>query len=576
GDEAVTVARQALALQPAPALRRVAWTVIAHQAFDAGKFADAEQGYAEVLALVGERDAARADFVERQAAAIYKQGEAARSAGQARDAVGHFARIAALALPAGSAVRATAQFDAAAALIGLKDWAAAASALEAFRREHPNHALQAELPSRLALAYLELDRKALAAAEFEKVAAVATDPALARGALWQAAELYHAVAEQAGPVSVAVAAPARAAPAANTAAARRNRQVAAAPAAPQPATPHATAMRAWDQYLQRFPQPLEPAVEARWKQVALSRLAGPADAARLTELLQAVMRADAGGGDARTARTRTLGGQAALALVEPQLAAYRQVRLVEPLARNLKLKKTRMEQVLQAYAGAAEVGVAEVTTAATFHSAALYQDFGRALMDSERPKKLSKAEREQYDVMLEEQAFPFEEKAIELFEANARRSAQGLYDDWVKQSFAALAKLKPVRWGKAERLDERLPTELKQVQAVLERAPNDAALLNQLGVAQRRAGDLAAARSAYEAAIQADANAAAPHLNLAILLDLYLGEPEKAAALYQRTLELSPGDAPVLNRWLAEIRARKPVVAEAARSAQMASKESPR
>jgi tetratricopeptide (TPR) repeat protein len=572
GEQAAAVARQALALQPppAPAQRRVAWTVIAHQAFDAAKFADAETAYAEVLALVGERDAARAEFAERQAAAIYKQGEAARSAGQARDAVAHFARIGALALPAGSAVRATAQFDAAAALVGLKDWAAAASALEAFRREHPGHALQAEVPSRLALAYLELDRKALAAAEFERVAQAVADPALARGALWQAAALYHAVAEQAGPVAVPVAAPAAAHPAQATTRAQRARQAAAVAATPAPDTPQATAMRAWDRYLQRFPQPLEPAIEARWKQVALAKLAGPAGAARTTELLQAVVAADAAGGDARSARTRTLGGQAALALTEPQLAAYRQVRLVEPLARNLKLKKARMEQLLQAYAAAAEVGVAEVTTTATYLSAALYQDFGRALIDSERPKKLSKAEREQYDVMLEEQAFPFEEKAIELHEANARRSTQGLYDEGVRQSFAALAKLKPVRWGKAERLDERLPAELKQVQAVLERAPNDAALLNQLGVLQRRAGDLAAARRAYEAALQADPAAAAPHLNLAILLDLYLGEPERAAALYQRTLELSPADAPVLDRWLAEIRARKPVVAEAAQTAQAA------
>ena len=40
-------------------------------------------------------------------------------------------------------------------------------------------------------------------------------------------------------------------------------------------------------------------------------------------------------------------------------------------------------------------------------------------MDSERPKELSKVELEQYNVLLEEQAFPFEEKAIELHEVNA-------------------------------------------------------------------------------------------------------------------------------------------------------------
>jgi hypothetical protein len=110
-----------------------------------------------------------------------------------------------------------------------------------------------------------------------------------------------------------------------------------------------------------------------------------------------------------------------------------------------------MEDVLKAYGSAADYGVAEVTTAATYHIAALYQDFGKALLASQRPKKLSKAELEQYDVMLEEQAFPFEEKAAELHEANAQRTRQGVYDEWVQASFKALAQLRPVRYGKLER-----------------------------------------------------------------------------------------------------------------------------
>ena len=130
---------------------------------------------------------------------------------------------------------------------------------------------------------------------------------------------------------------------------------------------------------------------------------------------------------------------------------YRKVALVEPLAKQLKLKKTKMEETLKAYAVAADYGVADVTTAATYHTAALYQDFGKALMASQRPKKLSKLELEQYNVMLEEQAFPFEEKSTELHEVNARRAAEGIYDKWVKSSFAALRELRPVRYGKVER-----------------------------------------------------------------------------------------------------------------------------
>src|SRR6185436_13599047 len=169
------------------------------------------------------------------------------------------------------------------------------------------------------------------------------------------------------------------------------------------------------------------------------------------QLMKEIHQADLTGGARRTDRTRFLGATAALVLAEPTAEAYRKVALVEPLAKNLKLKKTKMEEALKAYAAAANYGVADVTTAATYHTAALYQDFGKALMASQRPKKLSKAELEQYNVMLEEQAFPFEEKSTELHEVNARRAAQGIYDPWVKQSFAALRELRPVRYGKTER-----------------------------------------------------------------------------------------------------------------------------
>ena len=164
-----------------------------------------------------------------------------------------------------------------------------------------------------------------------------------------------------------------------------------------------------------------------------------------------IFQADQAGAGARTDRTRYLGATAALALAEPVAQAYRQVALKEPLQAQLKLKKAKMEETLKAYAVAADYGVADVSTAATYGIASVYRDFGRALMTSQRPKKLSKAELEQYNVMLEEQAFPFEEKATELHEVNARRAAAGIYDAWVQRSFDALRELRPLRYGKTER-----------------------------------------------------------------------------------------------------------------------------
>jgi TolA-binding protein len=410
--KAADVAHQVLRLDPpaTPDQQRVAWTVIGHSAFESGQYALAEQAYGEVLARTAAGDAARATLTERLAAAVYKQGEQARAAGRLREAVDDFNRVGSVA-PA-SPVRINAQFDAAAALIELKDWPGAARALEDFRQRYPQHPLQAEVGAKLALVYTESGQWGPAATEYERMSERSTDPALARGELWQAAELYEK---------------AQARPAATL---------------------------AYQHYLQRFPQPFENAIEARARLVHLAE--ADHDPALVLARTRELMNAELQGGAARTDHTRLLGAQAALTLAEPVAAEYRKVALVEPLKKQLKLKKTRMEDALKAYAVATDYGVADVTTEATYRTAELYRDFGQALLASQRPKGLSKDELEQYDVLLEEQAFPFEEKATGLHEANARHSAEGIYDRWVKSSFEALAKLRPVRYGKTELSEEAI------------------------------------------------------------------------------------------------------------------------
>ncbi len=154
---------------PAPdAQRRVAWTVIAYASFDKNAFGGAEKAFAEAIKLTPEKDPGRADLVERQAAAIYKQAEIARAGGKHQEAAASFARVGTVA-SAGSAVRANAQYDAAAALIAIKDWDGAIKTLEDFRQRFPNHALQPEVSKKLAVAYLEKGQSANAAAEFERL-----------------------------------------------------------------------------------------------------------------------------------------------------------------------------------------------------------------------------------------------------------------------------------------------------------------------------------------------------------------------------------------------------------------------
>ena len=94
--------------------------------------------------------------------------------------------------------------------------------------------------------------------------------------------------------------------------------------------------------------------------------------------------------------------------------------------------------------------VGEVTAAATFYMAEVYYGFNRALMDSERPKGMQGAQLQEYELALEENAFPFEEKAIGVHEKNLELIRSGIYNAWIDKSLAKLAHLMPARYAKAE------------------------------------------------------------------------------------------------------------------------------
>ncbi len=113
-----------------------------------------------------------------------------------------------------------------------------------------------------------------------------------------------------------------------------------------------------------------------------------------------------------------------------------------------------MEDVIKVYTDAADYGVAEVTTAATYQLGQVYEVFSRDLMESERPANLDELALEEYELLLEEQAYPFEEKAIDLYKANADRAPDGVYDEWVQKSFDRLAGLMPARYAKSERIED--------------------------------------------------------------------------------------------------------------------------
>jgi Flp pilus assembly protein TadD len=108
--------------------------------------------------------------------------------------------------------------------------------------------------------------------------------------------------------------------------------------------------------------------------------------------------------------------------------------------------------------------------------------------------------------------------------------------------------------------------------AALERAvkasPKQPVFQNQLGIAYRQQGQFAKARGAYEKALDLDPNYAAACLNLGILHDLYLRDGKRALALYDRYLTLPVAKDPVVTKWVADLKNRKPAQNTAAKKEQ--------
>jgi hypothetical protein len=208
------------------------------------------------------------------------------------------------------------------------------------------------------------------------------------------------------------------------------------------------AVAVYRRYVASFPKPLDVAIETRFKIAGLLKSRNDTGAHQAE--LKAIVAADAAGGKDRTDRTRYLAASSLVVLTEPVFDQYRQIRLVEPFDKNLAKKKTALKQVKDGFEAVLRYEIGETTAAASYYLAEMYYDFNRSLVESQRPHNLKGQEKEQYELALEEQAFPFEEKAIEVHQKNTDLVKLGIYNKWVEKSFGRLAKLVPARYAKFE------------------------------------------------------------------------------------------------------------------------------
>lgn len=386
-------------------VRRSAWMVVAHSSLELADYPNAEQGYVRVLELTPGQDESYAGLVENLAAAIYKQGEQANEQGNYRAAADHFLRIKQAAPTA--KIRAAAEYDAGAALIRLEDWATAANVLDSFRQTYPEHELQREATKQIAHVYRQAGQLSRSAQEYERVAVESEHPELRAEALLLAGQLY------------------------------------------QEANDSDRALAAYSRYVEQFPKPIEAAVETRSKIASIHQSKN--DLAQYHAQLEQIVRIDATSGSERTARTRFVAAQSALVLAQRLYASFAELKLTQPFEQSLEEKQRRMSAATNAFSQLVDYQIGDITAAATFYLGEIYSGFSRAMRESERPVGLAGAKLSEYEDALDEEAFPFEEKAIKVHEKNLELMTAGkLYNPWIEQSLARLAQLMPGRYAKAE------------------------------------------------------------------------------------------------------------------------------
>jgi tetratricopeptide (TPR) repeat protein len=404
-EEAVELADNLLDTWPElpPELVETALKIVGHGLFELEDFVGAEAAYHQLLGLtLPEEEHARVS--ERLLAAVYRQAEAAEAMGDPDTAVHHYLRLSEI--DPDAALAAQGQFDAVAVVEETGDVAGAAALLEEFRNAHPDHELTADLEKRLADMYEQTGDWRNAAEEYLTLAATDSDPEVRRQSLYRAAELHLELDDRQGAIE------------------------------------HFTA------YADEYRQPLTLNLEAVHYLDQLLQAAG--DEALRRDWLNRKIDIHRRMGTEATERAVYLAAEAQYVLADDERLDFEVIQLTHPLNKSLKRKQKALTSTVKAYEAVLDYQVARFSSAATFQIADLYASLSKSIMASDRPADLSELELAQYEILLEEQAFPFEEQAISLHEINMRRSWEGVYDEWVQKSFAELSRLMPARFDKQE------------------------------------------------------------------------------------------------------------------------------
>ncbi|MBI1425480.1 MAG: hypothetical protein GC149_18750 [Gammaproteobacteria bacterium] len=383
-------------------------TIKANSYFKLKQFQDAESAYISLLHNYKLSEISKQEISNNLALSIYNQARSAESAGRINDAMREYDRISDI--TPGTPIAETGMYDGIALCMQNNLWDDAIAKIKKFQALYPASKHNNDVSKKLSVAYLKSHQDIAAAKELVKIANADSDMSYRTAAFWKSGELFESKRD------------------------------------------YKSAISSYREYVKHTNRPYPQYLEAMNKIANL--YASLDDTRNSRDWLRKIVDTDKKASDSlKTDRTNQLAAYATLQLAKVEDANFGKIRLVIPLKRSLSDKKYYMQRAVNLYGRASSYGIQDITTESTYAIAEIYRQFSQALLNSERPRNLSKNELEQYNILLEDQSYPFEDKAIEFYSINLAHTKENIFNTWMQQSYARLKELYPARYNRDVKLE---------------------------------------------------------------------------------------------------------------------------
>lgn len=206
------------------------------------------------------------------------------------------------------------------------------------------------------------------------------------------------------------------------------------------------AIFAYQQYVETYAEPLDETIQALQALIGLNQ----DNRSKQDDWRREIIRVD-DQAKVPTVLSRQQAAEASWLLSTLAFEKFIQQPLTLPLEASFAIKNQLMQQAIQATQQVLAYEDASYHAAATDQMGEIFHQFSRSLLQSPKPSDLDALALEEYNLLLEEQATPFEDQAIKWHERNLQRLHQGQWSEAIAHSLTMLQSLMPAKYRRPER-----------------------------------------------------------------------------------------------------------------------------